>query len=92
MKGKYGLFWGCSAFRDGCKARYKNKSNKPVIEQKKEFVTNDCPVDECGGEARQYQKKDKSSYFWICNECASNGRNKFLNDLDGLPQAQVKKS
>ncbi|EJD2550018.1 topoisomerase DNA-binding C4 zinc finger domain-containing protein, partial [Campylobacter jejuni] len=30
-KGKYGNFWGCSEFKQGCKAMYYDNNRKPKI-------------------------------------------------------------
>jgi len=35
IKGKNGLFWGCTNFKNGCKTTHHDKENKPVIRKEK---------------------------------------------------------
>jgi len=91
INGKFGFFWGCSNYLAGCKAIFKNNKGKPVLKTSKKppvSLTHECPLFNCDGILTQYTRKDKKSKFWICDNCASEGRNKFFNDLNNLPFPQ----
>ncbi len=89
-KGKYGAFWGCSRYSDGCKAIYKDNRNKPILEKKETptFPESPCSHPDCSGTAKQFSKKKGKGKFWICNDCDKSGRNKFLSDKKGSPVLQ----
>lgn len=56
-------FWWCG----DCQTSYTDKDGKPDAPRKR--LTAPCPL--CGGELRQYERKDGSGKFWKCRseEC-----------------------
>lgn len=73
-EGKFGKFWSCSNYKNGCKAAFDDLKGKPAIEK--------CPV--CGkGFLRRKSGKD-GGYFWSCSEYA-NGCKASFTDNKGKP-------
>ena len=94
-KSRFGFFWGCSRYSDGCRATFKDNEGEPLLDssEKDEKTTQPCPHFECDGQAIRYKRKKKlkgykSAYFWICRSCEQAGRTKFLNDVNGKPVLQ----
>lgn len=56
FNGKNGKFWSCSAYKQGCKARFTNIRNKPAIHK--------CP--KCNN-GYLVQRTSKTGKFWGCN-------------------------
>lgn len=70
--GKYGKFWSCSNYKNGCKATFQDCKGAPVIEK--------CPV--CGKGYLQ-KRKGKNGDFWSCSnypECKA-----AFSDVKGKP-------
>lgn len=62
IKGTKGFFWGCSRYKEDCKATFEDNRGKPVLGPKKVIV---CP--RCGqGELRQ--RTSAHGKFWGCNK------------------------
>ena len=62
IKGSKGFFWGCSRYKEDCKATFEDSRGKPVLGPKKAVV---CP--RCGhGELRQ--RTSAHGKFWGCNK------------------------
>lgn len=62
IKGSKGFFWGCSRYKEDCKATFEDNRGKPVLGPKKAVV---CP--RCGqGELRQ--RTSAHGKFWGCNK------------------------
>jgi len=89
-KGKYGFFWGCSRYSLGCKHVVKDVRGKSQLKQSTPAaaVTKDCPLEECDGTARQFNRKKGGGKLWVCESCNTAGRNKFYNDANGYPVVQ----
>ncbi|HEO8743923.1 TPA: DNA topoisomerase 3 [Campylobacter upsaliensis] len=68
-KGKYGDFWGCSEYKEGCKAIYPDNKGKPNFETKQNNsdTTYKCPQCDKGFLQRMKSKNGKS-WWWGCNE------------------------
>lgn len=71
--GKFGKFWSCSEYTNGCKAVFQDASSQPVIEK--------CPV--CGKGYLQ-KRTGKNSTFWSCSEY-TNGCKAMFSDAKGKP-------
>lgn len=56
-KGKFGTFWGCSRYQEGCKAMFDGEKGAPIITQ--------CPACKKGF---LRQKIGKFGTFWSCNQ------------------------
>jgi len=90
--GKYGTFWGCNRYADGCKTTFKDNKGKPILENKKptqSFPEQECPHDDCTGTVRQFNKRNGKGKLWVCGDCEKAGRNKFFNDAKGVPVVQI---
>ena len=72
-EGKFGKFWSCSNYKNGCKATFSDCNGKPVIEK--------CPV--CGKGYLQ-KRNGKNGDFWNCSEY-SNGCQAAFSDVKGKP-------
>lgn len=71
--GKFGKFWSCSNYKNGCNATFQDYKGAPVIEK--------CPV--CGKGYLQ-RRKGKNGDFWSCSEY-SNGCKAAFSDVKGEP-------
>ncbi len=78
IKGKYGFFWSCSNFNNGCLYKTKDAKGKP---EKKENTTFICPS--CGGNLRRISSK--FGYFWGCSNF-SDGCSYKAKDASGKPE------
>ncbi|EAK7346882.1 DNA topoisomerase III, partial [Campylobacter coli] len=68
-KGKYGNFWGCSEFKQGCKAIYPDNKGTPNFETKQASndTTHKCP--QCNkGFLQRIKSKNGNSWWWGCSE------------------------
>jgi len=72
-KGKYGHFWGCVGFRDGCKTMVDDDGGKPLAKH-------DCP--KCGKHLRKL--KGSKGVFWGCSGYKEGCKTSFPN-LKGKP-------
>ena len=72
-EGKFGKFWSCSNYKNGCKASFQDCKGAPVIEK--------CPV--CGKGYLQ-KRNGKNGDFWSCSEY-SNGCKAAFSDVKGKP-------
>ncbi|KAJ9863119.1 DNA topoisomerase 3, partial [Campylobacter jejuni] len=64
-KGKYGNFWGCSEFKQGCKAIYPDNKGTPNFETKQASndTTHKCP--QCNkGFLQRIKSKNGNSWWW----------------------------
>lgn len=82
--GPNGFFWGCSAWRDGCKHTQPDDNGKPGQRVDREPLATEGPAcPECGkGFMRRI--KGQKGYFWGCSEYRG-GCKKTLQDKDGQP-------
>lgn len=77
-----GYFWGCSRFKDGCKAIYEDRRGRPVLEERK------CP--KCGeGTLRRIARKDGGGHFWGCSRFKE-GCKALYQDRRGTPDLEPK--
>jgi DNA topoisomerase-3 len=94
-KDKTGHFWGCSRFKEGCKATFKDNAGKPVLEAPPPTSASaakagqggaagiECPA--CRkGHLQRIQRKDKSGHFWGCSGFREGCTAKFA-DKAGAP-------
>lgn len=74
--GKFGKFWSCSKFKNGCKAVFQDAGGQPVIEK--------CPV--CGKGYLQ-KRAGKNGAFWSCSEYKNekNSCKAMFSDVKGKP-------
>lgn len=90
-KGHY--FWGCSAWKNGCKVAVDDDNGKPDFEgnvrRRQSMVDGqviECP--KCGkGHLIRTQRKDKKGYFWGCSDWRS-GCKAMFNDDSGKPDIE----
>lgn len=70
LKGKSGVFWGCSNYKSGCKCTRPDANGKPGEQQTKQSINTDHPCPECGkGYLQRYpSKKKKNTFWWGCSE------------------------
>ncbi len=74
MSGKYGVFWSCSGYQEGCKVTTPDKKGKPLPI----FL---CP--KCNQLLKQI--KAKNGYFWSCSGFNSGCATTF-RDIKGKPE------
>ncbi|WP_104722732.1 DNA topoisomerase 3 [Helicobacter mesocricetorum] len=87
-KGKYGEFWGCSEYKEGCKAIYPDNKGKPNFETKQ--TTNDtsykCP--QCNkGFLQRIKSKNGKGWWWGCSEFKQGCKAMYYDD-NGKPKIQ----
>lgn len=73
-EGKYGKFWSCGNYKNGCNATFKDYKGAPVIEK--------CPV--CGKGLLQ-KRHGKNGDFWSCSEYRNSGCKAAFSDVKGKP-------
>ena len=59
IKGKNGNFWGCTEFKNGCKASFDDNKGKPILEK----IEYQCP--KCGQNLRKIN--GSKGVFWGCS-------------------------
>lgn len=73
---KFGEFWGCSNYRNGCNAIFSDCNGAPVIEK--------CPI--CGeGYLTKRPSFEPGDNFWGCNQYKNNGCKATFSDVKGRP-------
>lgn len=85
-KGKYGDFWGCSGYKEGCKAIYPDNKGTPNFETKQNNndTTYKCP--QCNkGFLQRIKSKNGKSWWWGCNEFRQ-GCKAMYYDNNGVPK------
>lgn len=91
QRGDGGVFWSCSAYREGCKAAYNDSEGKPDIEgsTKRQFEidkTHSCPKCSGGYLQRRPRKAEKGGgYFWGCSAWKEGCKGIFSDRADGTP-------
>lgn len=99
-----GFFWGCSNFREGCKASCNDIDGVPDLEGKTSrgggiaagggATVNTDPKYKCQacteGFLSRRERKDKSGFFWSCSAWKSHNCEAIFNDLDGEPDLEGK--
>lgn len=83
MKGKYGFFWGCTGFEQGCSFSCKDKGGIPVLTKRKPEVSSKYLCPDCGGGLVRRSGKVKGSFFWGCSNYPK--CKKFYQDKNGQP-------
>ncbi|EAK7956594.1 DNA topoisomerase III [Campylobacter jejuni] len=83
-KGKYGNFWGCSEFKQGCKAIYPDNKGTPNFETKQASndTTHKCP--QCN-KGFLTKRKGKYGNFWGCSEFKQGCKAMYYDD-NGKPK------
>ncbi|AWI35145.1 DNA topoisomerase 3 [Helicobacter apodemus] len=86
-KGKYGDFWGCSEFKQGCKAIYPDNKGTPNLETKQanNDTTHKCP--QCNKGFLQRMQNKKGSWWWGCSEFKQGCKAMYYDD-NGKPKIQ----
>ncbi|EFS9530712.1 DNA topoisomerase III [Campylobacter coli] len=84
-KGKYGNFWGCSEYMEGCKAIYPDNKGTPNFETKQASndTTHKCP--QCNKGFLQRIKKNGNSWWWGCSEFKQGCKAMYYDD-NGKPK------
>ena len=75
-EGKFGKFWNCSNFKNGCKATFNDDKGKPAIYE--------CPVCKKGILVRRKSTKNENEYYWSCNQY-QNGCKAIFSDVKNKP-------
>ncbi|MPB24375.1 DNA topoisomerase III [Campylobacter coli] len=91
-KGKYGNFWGCSEFKQGCKAIYPDNKGTPNFETKQASndTTHKCP--QCNkGFLQRIKSKNGNSWWWGCSEFKQ-GCKAIYPDNKGTPNFETKQA
>ncbi|HEE9016426.1 DNA topoisomerase 3 [Campylobacter jejuni] len=87
-KGKYGNFWGCSEYMEGCKAIYPDNKGTPSFETKQASndTTHKCP--QCNkGFLQRIKSKNGNSWWWGCSEFKQGCKAMYYDDNDnGKPK------
>lgn len=73
--GKYGKFWSCSRYKEGCSAIFDDDKGKPVIVK--------CPS--CGKGFLRRSKSKAGNYFWGCSAYKETGCRAYFADEKGHP-------
>ncbi|EOH5824347.1 DNA topoisomerase 3, partial [Campylobacter jejuni] len=84
-KGKYGNFWGCSEYMEGCKAIYPDNKGTPNFETKQASndTTHKCP--QCNkGFLQRIKSKNGNSWWWGCSEFKQGCKAMYYDD-NGKP-------
>ncbi|TKX28912.1 DNA topoisomerase 3 [Campylobacter estrildidarum] len=85
-KGKYGYFWGCSEFKEGCKAIYADNKGTPNFETKQtnNDTTHKCP--QCNkGFLQRIKSKNGNKWWWGCSEFKQGCKAMYYDD-NGKPK------
>lgn len=84
-KGANGFFWGCSAYKEGCKHTQPDNKGKPGERvERKEEAGEVIPCPECKkGHLRRI--KGSKGFFWGCS-AFRDGCKKIVNDKNGKPE------
>ncbi len=85
-KGKYGNFWGCSEYMEGCKAIYPDNKGTPSFETKQASndTTHKCP--QCNkGFLQRIKSKNGNSWWWGCSEFKQGCKAMYYDD-NGKPK------
>ncbi|EHM1375461.1 DNA topoisomerase 3 [Campylobacter jejuni] len=85
-KGKYGNFWGCSEYMEGCKAIYPDNKGTPNFETKQASndTTHKCP--QCNkGFLQRIKSKNGNSWWWGCSEFKQGCKAMYYDD-SGKPK------
>ncbi|HBD8924001.1 TPA: DNA topoisomerase 3 [Campylobacter jejuni] len=86
-KGKYGNFWGCSEYMEGCKAIYPDNKGTPNFETKQASndTTHKCP--QCNkGFLQRIKSKNGNSWWWGCSEFKQGCKAMYYDDNNGKPK------
>lgn len=75
-EGKFGKFWNCSNYKNGCKATFDDDKGKPAIYE--------CPVCNKGLLVKRKSTKNDNEYFWSCNQYQS-GCKAIFSDVKNKP-------
>ena len=83
MKGSKGFFWGCTGYKDGCKASFSDKAGRPVLAAKKPEINNKYRCESCGSALVRRPAKQKGAFFWGCSNFPN--CKQFYQDQAGKP-------
>ncbi|EJV1294319.1 DNA topoisomerase 3 [Campylobacter coli] len=86
-KGKYGNFWGCSEYMEGCKAIYPDNKGTPNFETKQASndTTHKCP--QCNkGFLQRIKSKNGNSWWWGCSEFKQGCKAMYYDNNNGKPK------
>lgn len=82
-RGRYGVFWGCSRYSEGCRASYPDVGGQPLVSAPAnvDVAKISCPV--CN-EGELQLKNSRNGSFWGCSRFKEGCRATF-SDLNGKP-------
>jgi DNA topoisomerase-3 len=102
-KDKSGFFWGCSNWKEGCKAIHNDLDGAPDLEGKTARSGGGSggaaqpasdPKYKCTtcneGSLGRRERNDKSGFFWSCSAWRSHGCKAIFNDFEGEPDLEGK--
>lgn len=89
VNGKFGKFFSCSEYKNGCDFKAKSRNGKPDLEPKKELETTEhiCPQCKKGKLIRRESKNKKGNFWYGCNEFKNNCKFTCF-EKDGKPDFQ----
>ena len=89
VNGKFGKFFSCSEYKNGCDFKAKSINGKPDLSPKKKVATSeyDCPKCGKGKLIRRESKKTKGNFWYGCSEFR-NGCDFSCFEKDGKPNLQ----
>lgn len=85
IKGPTGFFWGCSAYKNGCKHSQPDNNGKPGEKEPEKIYP--CPI--CTKPLRRIKNKDKDTFFWGCTGYAEGCKHSQPDD-NGKPDSKPK--
>lgn len=90
INGKFGKFFSCSEYQNGCDYKTKSINGKPDFSPKKEIELSeyDCPKCQKGKLVRKEAKNKKGSFWYGCSEW-KNGCNFTCFEKEGKPNLEM---
>ena len=89
LDGKFGKFFSCSAYKEGCDFKAKSVNGKPDLSPKQEIKPSEysCPQCQKGFLVRRESKNQKGSFFYGCSEF-KNGCRFLCPEENGKPKIE----
>ncbi|QBL12748.1 DNA topoisomerase [Campylobacter helveticus] len=89
LDGKFGKFFSCSAYKEGCDFKAKSVNGKPDLSPKQEIKPSEysCPQCQKGFLVRRESKNQKGSFFYGCSEF-KNGCRFLCLEENGKPKIE----
>lgn len=91
IEGKFGKFFSCSRYKEGCDFKAKSINGKPDLNPKQEQTTTtyDCPLCQKGKLIRKESKNKKGTFWYGCSEW-KNGCSFTCFEKDKKPNLELK--